>query len=109
MSLIYALNRPGINKSKETLAAACLMELMSEISESHYCASWMRDLEYNLWSMLQGGSRKYGLGEVSEEEINLLKNLSDTCNGWWVWVGDGIDSGEVFVTIDEWDEIYANR
>jgi len=41
-----------------------LADLMSEISETCYCAGWMLGLEYAIWGALQDGDRTYGMSEM---------------------------------------------
>lgn len=67
-------------------AAMLLHERMSDISEETHCAGWMSGLEYDLWSMVQGGDRDYGfMGGVSEEEVAELRRLHEKAGGWWFW------------------------
>lgn len=88
------------NTVKEVLA-----ELMSEISEDCWCAGWLSGLEFDLWEMVQGGPRRFGMGEVSEEDVQRLRVLSNECGGWIVW---NMDKGDTsFVPLAEWEAIYA--
>jgi hypothetical protein len=83
-----------------TKAAAkqMLLELMTDLSEECFHAGWMDGLEYALWSAAQGGKPyKYGQCVISTEECRMLKLLSETAGGWWVWRDD-----EVFLCLDEW-------
>lgn len=88
-----------------------LRDLMSDISEDHYCAGWLIGLEFVLWRMVQGGSRHFGFGEVDPARVEKLRVLSRSVGGWWMWV-DGetpLSSGEKFVEIAEWEKIYAEH
>lgn len=85
------------NRSPDPDAARQLAELMSSISEDHFCAGWMSGTEHRLWQMVEGGDREW-MGPVEESEVAQLKALSDKCGGWIVY-GDG---GEEFVSIEEW-------
>ena len=76
------------------LAGQRLEHLMSEISEDHYFLPMKvgragkarglkpQVLEYDLWTMLRGGDRGYGMGTVSEKTIEELRQLSHDCEGW---------------------------
>lgn len=70
-----------------------LKSLMSEISEEHWCAGWLIDLEYILWEAVEGISQSTYDGKVSE-----LKDLRDGCNGWWYF--DSIN-GNMFENIED--------
>ena len=78
---------------------------MSDISEDFWCAGWLDKLEYTLWGIVEGGNRSFGMGEVRDEQINGLKKLSQKAGGWWRY--DDSVKEELFITIDEWKEIYS--
>lgn len=90
-------------RSVDPKAAFELACLMSSISEDYYCAGWLIGLEYVLWDMVGGADRGFGLGEVTEREVAELRRLHEACGGWWAWDGDGADSGEKFLTAEEWE------
>jgi len=90
-----------------TLMQAKLSELMREISEECYCAGWLIDLEYDLWEMLLGGRRDYGMGHVSEESIEIMRGLSKLLGGWVVW-DDGV-GGEQWVSMPVWLSMVSVR
>jgi hypothetical protein len=92
--------------SNNRASALALAELMSDISEECYCAGWMMGLEYALWDMVLGGSRRYGQSEASEEQVAEMRRLSERAGGWVRWQDD---VGEVFVPLDEWVAEYASR
>jgi hypothetical protein len=81
------------------LAKETLETFMSDISEDHYAAGWNMGLEYDLWSMVRGGSRHYGMGTVTEADVAKLKQLADEAGGWW--------KCDEFVPIAEWRVEYA--
>lgn len=115
----YFLNENYLEeKQKQSLAktsnkesALKLRALMCRISEDLYCASWMMGLEYALWDMvLSNKRREYGTGEVTEDEVNQLKQFSKECDGWWIWIDDDKDilnSNDYFITLEEWVKIYS--
>lgn len=81
-------------------AATGLLALMAGLSEELWAAGWITGNEHSLWRMVQGGeNRRMGMGEVTERQVQLLKLLSDECNGWWAW---DEAKGPVFVNITEW-------
>jgi hypothetical protein len=77
-------------------AALGLLGLMTGLSEEHYCAAWVEDLEYLLWKVQPG--QPFGLGEITERQAQLLRLLSAECDGWWVWGNDR----PKFVALDCW-------
>lgn len=96
--------RLSLEKALDPTLAELLAIKMSNLSEEFYCASWLIGLEYALWEIMQGGDRRFALGELTEAEIGELQHLSDQAGGWWHWI-DGVepgDSGEIFMTLDEW-------
>lgn len=94
-------------KSKDVHCAKRLAERMSDISEDHYCAGWLNDLEFTLWSMLQGGDRSFGFSDVSECDLNELKELYDRAGGWWAWEKD--KRCKTFMVTEEWVKYYENN
>lgn len=76
---------------------------MSDISEDHYAADWMVDLEFDLWGAVQRLPEKtdYGCGVIPAERLQRLKKVSDAVNGWY--------DGDDLVTMDCWLEMVAAR
>lgn len=82
-----------------------LARLMSDISEELYCASWLIDIEYDLWAMIKGHDRAYGLGTVPESMIHALAELSRLIGGWIIWRNDH----EEYIPMSEWEELYIEH
>jgi hypothetical protein len=76
---------------------------MSYLSENAYCAGWMYDLEYLLWSAVVEGSRRFGAIELGERECARLRRFSTACGGWIIW---DESEGEKWVPLDVWEERY---
>lgn len=89
----------SLSLSRDRAAALTLQELMSEISEECYCASWLSGLEFDLWRAVEEGPRPYGQGDITAANVAELRRLSDACGGWW--------HDERFVTLDKWRAVYA--
>ena len=85
-------------------AAMRLLGVMRDLSEEHWCAQWLMGLEFSLWEIAQGGSRDFGMGEVSDIDVAALRELHERAGGWWRWV-DG--TGEVFVATAAWERMHA--
>lgn len=90
----------SLAKAADQDAAVLLKASMGGISEEYYCAGWLIGLEHKLWRMVEGGDRRFGMGEVREDEATELKRLSEKAGGWWIYSED--NSGETFVTAEEW-------
>jgi hypothetical protein len=104
---LRAAQAEALKLSTDPIAAQALALEISGLSEKYYCASWLIDCEYTLWSFVQGAPRDWGFGEVTEEECAFLKGMSERAGGWIVW--DDEVGGELFVPADEWTRRYAER
>lgn len=91
----------ALAKALNVSAARCLEEKLSAISEEHWCAGWMHDLEFDLWKIVEGGPREWGWAAVTDADVEALRWLRDQAGGWWLC--------DQFVTLDEWQVIYAER
>ena len=76
-----------------------LAELMSDLSEKCYSAGWMIDLEYVLWDAVISGSRDYGHGTISRDDIEKLIQTSNKVNAW-IMFDDKLE--EISVPLDIW-------
>ena len=76
-----------------------LYETMSDISEDCYYAGWMHGLEYAIWGALQDGDRRYGVGEMDAGQLEKVRQLSASLNGWIIWFDDDDDAS---LPVDEW-------
>lgn len=86
--------------------AAQLAQYMSDLSEEAYCAGWMQDLEYDLWTAVVRGSRPYGRLQISDEQIAHLGRLSAECSGW-IYFDD--TTGETWIPLNRWRSKYEER
>lgn len=96
----------SLTKAKNSKAAKQLEQLMREISEDYYCAGWLTGLETMLWDAVHSTSLEedranFEVGFPSQDELELLRKLSEQASGWWTW--------RRFVTLDEWEAIYMTR
>jgi hypothetical protein len=64
-----------------------LANFMSAVSERCFYAGWMKNLEHVLWYALQNGPIKYGHDHVTEDDVELLKKLSNNANCWIIFDG----------------------
>jgi hypothetical protein len=102
-----AHNREAMARASADCGAADrLLEEMRDLSERCYYAAWLDGLEHSLWSLVtdtSGDQCSFGVSEVSPDEVDSLRRLSQRARGWWRWDDDL--GGEVFVPLDEWKKI----
>lgn len=80
-----------------------LAELMSDISEDHYCAGWLISLEYTLWEAVIDNKREFGFSDIPAYNLYLLATYADKFGGWVVW---DAAKGHKFVPMDAWLKMY---
>lgn len=85
-----------------------LASMMSEVSEDHYCAGWLVDLEYELWEIITEKNRPFGFGYIDPGKLLAIASLARELGGWIVWQhnDDPEKSGERFVTFEEFEPMY---
>ena len=96
--------------SRATLARELLLYKMKEYSQDGFCATWLVDLEFELWEAADVATPAKGESyamAVSKE----CRPLAEIAGGWWVWPGDLAPKEEapVFVSLPEWHQILASR
>lgn len=79
---------------------------MSEISELAYFAGWVDGLEYELWGIVQGGPRRYGQIQLTDDQVGRLRDLSETLRGWVRF--DDESEFEEFIEHERWLSVYAD-
>ena len=85
---------------KLSLAAADLRDSMSQLSEDCYCAGWLGDLEYLLWSAVMNGPVQKGNWDITQSDIERLRLLARRCGGWIAY--DDARKTKVWLPIEEW-------
>ncbi len=90
----FAAREASLDKALDRDAAIALEEAMSWISERDYCAGWLTGLGATLWNALQNGPTRFGMGDITAEDIARLRALSEKAGGWWRY--------DEFVPIAEW-------
>lgn len=80
-----------------------LVNMMSELSEDHICATWIADCEYYLWE-LANNPGKWSNGvwsiEITTDIARTLLGLSIDCKGWPVPRKEGLE----LCPMNEWIE-----
>lgn len=80
----------------------CLCTMMRRVSEEAYSAGWLKDLEYDLWRILEEGPQAFGFAWLHQSRIDKLRQLAKLTSGWIV---QG-ENGPHWVPMDEWLERY---
>lgn len=79
------------------------------ISQHCYFATWMNNVEYNLWKLLQHKDRGkinlyYGGHIIGSSLLKILDSLSTDIDGWVTW--DDKKVHPVYVKLSEWIPLY---
>jgi hypothetical protein len=95
--------------SRVALARELLRYKMEEYSQDGFCASWLVDLEFELWTEADRPvslpKRDYILSASRE-----CRMLSEIAGGWWAWDSavPGADN-PVFMPMERWLQVLAER
>ena len=95
--------------TRAALARELLRYKMEDYSENGFCASWLVDLEFELWEAADRDS-------PSEREMFAVKTsrecrlLAELCGGWWAW-DNHVTGAEnpVFMPMELWLQTLTNR
>ncbi|WP_335122584.1 hypothetical protein [Nostoc sp.] len=79
-----------------------LRQMMSRFSERMWSAGWTQGLEFILWKKVRECS-----GDLTIREIANFNFYAGLAGGWWMW--DENQQSEVFVSLDNWLDIYSQR
>lgn len=90
-------------------AKILLLQTMRDYSEDNYCASWLVNLEYDLWSLVLDWKTgidddvvKWGMGEV---DASWLSELASDAGGWYHYSHEP-NHGEQFISMKDWLIMY---
>jgi hypothetical protein len=95
--------------TRAELARDLLLYKMEEYSEDFACASWLVNLEFELWNFADITSTD----SKDQYSITLgkeLRTLSEIAGGWWAW-DDEISPNDnpVFMPLEKWQKVLSNR
>lgn len=97
------LHKESLGLAEDRAAAGSLLRRMSDLSEETTCASWLDGTALAVWWAVQrewGGSTPTLWGEeVSADDLDRIRELSERARGWWV---HRRDAGFIFVPMHEW-------
>lgn len=96
--------------TRDELARELLRYKMLEYSDDFFCATWLVDLEFELWdyaALPNPDSRSEHSVALSKE----LRVLGEIAGGWWVYEDETCpnESGPVFISMDRWHERLSGR
>ena len=87
-----------------TCEQRALAEAMSEVSETAYCAGWMRDTEYDVWRLLhEGGTWGQANADSLAMELSVVRAALEWAGCWIVWDDE---HEEQPVSLDQWRPMY---
>lgn len=104
------MSLPEPYPTRADLARELLRYKMEDYSQNGFCASWLVDLEWELWdageSKIPGDPRTMTI-EVSRE----CRVFAEIAGGWWVWQDETVPAeiGPVFIPMARWLEKWAER
>jgi len=96
--------------TREELARELLRYKMMEYSQDGFCATWLVDLEWDLWSTMER-SDPSPAGQYAAEVSRECRQLAEIAGGWWVYEDETRpdEDGPVFVPMDRWMRLLAER
>jgi hypothetical protein len=94
--------------SRVALARELLRYKMEEYSQDGFCASWLVDLEIELW---EAADRQAATGHeaCTVATSKACRQLAQIAGGWWVWPDTPRAAGPVFISLAEWNQKLAKR
>lgn len=96
--------------TRAELARELLLYKMREYSQDAFCASWLVDLETELWQLAASPPAHdvAGFPPAFFRQIHQLALLAD---GWWLWeaTSPSENSGPVFISLSDWKQRCASR
>ena len=95
--------------TRADLARELLRYKMQESSQDGFCASWLVDLEWELWTeadQSESAPEREHIRSTSRE----CRVLAEIAGGWWAWDNEmAAKNNPVFVPMQRWLEIVEAR
>lgn len=82
---------------------SALCDAMEAYSQEHFSATWLDDLEFELWARVLHNRSLHAVARSGE--LDEIWRLSEAEGGWVCWPHD--EMGPCLVSAHEWTEIYA--
>lgn len=96
--------------TRADLARELLRYKMEDYSQNGFCASWLVELEWELWE-----AAEWNIPDdprtMTIEASRECRALAEIAGGWWVWKDETVpsDDGPVFIPTARWLERLAER
>jgi hypothetical protein len=95
--------------TRAELARELLRYKMEEYSQNGFCASWMLDLEFELWNEADR-SESLPKREYIHSTSRECRTLAEIAGGWWAWDSKNpCADNPVFIPMERWLEIIAEH
>lgn len=96
--------------TRADLARELLRYKMEDYSQNGFCASWLVDLEWELWEAAES-SIPNDPRTMTIEASRECRALAEIAGGWWVWEDETVPAqmGPVFIPMTRWLEKWAHR
>jgi hypothetical protein len=96
--------------TREELARELLRYKMMEYSGDFFCATWLVDLEFDLWTE----AIRENPTPQQEYTVSLsreLRVLAEIAGGWWVYEDETCpgERGPIFIPMKRWLRVLDNR
>lgn len=96
--------------TRAELARELLRYKMEEYSQDGFCATWLVDLEFDLWEAAdrQAPSEREAYTVATSRECRALAEIA---GGWWVYQDEirPNELGPVFISLERWQQILEER
>jgi len=96
--------------TRADLAHELLRYKMEEYSQDGFCASWLIDLEWDLWLAAEK-SDPDPRAQMTIDTSRECRTLAEIAGGWWVWQDETRpgEPGPVFIPMDRWLQVLAEK
>jgi len=95
--------------TRAELARELLRYKMEEYSQNGFCASWLVDLEFELWNEVERPDSLPG-SEYILSASRECRALAEIAGGWWAWDGDKpAGDNPVFMSMERWQKLLAEH
>lgn len=100
---------PGPTRAE--LARELLRYKMMEYSQDGFYASWLHDLEYELWKAADWPSPSDKQAEHIVPTSRECRTLAEIAGGWWVYEDETRpdERGPVFIPMARWLQVLSDR
>jgi hypothetical protein len=96
--------------TREELARELLRYKMMEYSQDHFCATWLVDLEFELWNAVDLTAPSPEM-DYTASLSHEYRGLGELAGGWWVYDDETRpgERGPVFIPMERWLQVLAER